>query len=145
LSLLEFGSYLECSEWQLFTTYLGVSSPSKWCDHTFIILSLSFLSYFYFSIPLCSYVDLFLFDFHFLSSPYMLFNFAPIHHQHHIIVFSLGPLEVNLHTYLTTWLTTYLTTRLSKCLVRIFFGFFTIFYLEIKNHKQSETHKNVQF
>jgi len=50
------------------------------------------------------------------------FNFAPHHHLHHIIVFYLCPLEVNLHTYLTTWL--------SSCPVGIFFGFLTIFYLK---------------
>ena len=42
---------------------------------------------FLFSIPLYSCVHLCLFDFHFLSFPYMLFNSALFHHHHHIILF----------------------------------------------------------
>ena len=53
----------------------------------------------------------------FLSIIYSLFS-APHHHPHTIIVFSLCPLEVYLHTYLTTWL--------SSCPVKIFLGFLTI-------------------
>jgi len=124
LSLLEFGSYLECSTLQVVTfnhsSWSLLTLQVAWPDHTFIILSFSFLSSFYFSIPLCSCVHLF----YFLSFPYTLFNFTPIHHQHHIIMFSLCPLEVNLHTYLTTWLSSYP--------VGIFFGFFIIFCLKSK-------------
>ena len=48
-----------------------------------------------------------------------------------MILFSIFSLEVNIHTYLTTWL--------SSRPMGIFFGFLTIFYLKIKNHKQSAT------
>ena len=39
----------------------------------------------------------------FFLPSYMFFIFAHHHLHHHIIVFSLCPLEVNLHTYLTTF------------------------------------------
>jgi len=48
-------------------------------------------------------------------------------------MFSLCPLEVNLHTYLTTWL--------SLCPVGIFFGFFTILWLKSKTKNKVQTIK----
>ena len=50
-SLLEFGSYLECSTLQVETFHHSSWSllpSSKWRDHTFTIISFSFLSSFYF-------------------------------------------------------------------------------------------------
>ena len=133
LSLLEFRTYLECSVPQVPALHHSSWSilPIQVAWPPFIILSFSSLSSFYFSsfAPFSLYFmflyHLFLFGFHLLYLPYMLFNSAPFHHQHHIILFSLCPLEVNLHTYITTWL--------SSCPVGISFGFVIIFCLKIKN------------
>ena len=78
-------------------------------------------------------VLLFLFGFHILLLSIIYFNSSPLNYHHHIVVFSLCPLEVNLHTYLTIWL--------RSCPMRIFFRFLAIFYSKIKNHKQSATYK----
>ena len=53
-------------------------------------------------------------------------------HHHLIFCFSLCPLEVNIHNYLTIWL--------SSCPVGIFFGFITII-VNLKTHKQRLTYK----
>ena len=93
-----------------------------------IFHSISFLSSFSFSFfyyAFYNFISICLFVLHFFirSSScflpsYVILIFTP-HHCHHLILwFSLCPLEVNFHTYLTTWL--------SSCLVGIFFGFLTI-------------------
>jgi len=124
-------------KWRLFTTHLGVSSPSKWRDHTFIILSFSFLSSFYFSFPLCSCVHLLLFSFHLLSFPYMLFNFAPHSSSTpYNCVFSLFSRSEPLHllNHVVKFLSSGNLLWVSHHI-----------RLKIKNHKQNATHKNVQF
>jgi len=96
---------------------------SKWRDnpsssisflHPFLCLS-SFCTTFPF--PLYVIMLFFYFGFHLSFFILCSFHFASYlyHHNHQICVFSLCPLEVNLHTYLTTWL--------SSCLMGIFFGF----------------------
>ena len=138
LCLPEIGSYLGClcTMWWLFTNYLGVSSPSKWCDSLFhkdLLISSPFCFSFIFLTPFFhtfSHLCLAFFNI-------ICFFSCPLyphlhHHNHHICVFFF-PLKVNIHTYLTTWL--------SSCLVEIFFGFLTIFCLKQKNHKQNATHK----
>ena len=99
------------------------SSPSsKWHDsllHSPII----FLHFFTFSFPslhhsssifLCSFFSSFTIRFTYYSCFLLFF----LNYHHLILCFSLCPLEVNLHTFLTTWL--------SSCVVGIFFGFLTI-------------------
>ena len=129
-----FGSYLKSS-----STSSGGSSPLILEPSTIpsgvitCSFSISFLHPFIFFLsylrhfPFPFYVLVLLFTIRFLSCfllSYMFFIFTHHHLHHHIIVFSLCPLDVNLHTYLTTWL--------SSCPVRIFFGFLTIFLLKNK-------------
>jgi len=107
-------------KWWFFTTYLGVSSPSKWRDsYSHKHLLIFFFVFLFFSLHHSS-ILLFIIVW-FSSSSYV--SFHALYFRTYIIiiftiiVFSLCPLEVNLHTYLTTWL--------SSCQVRIFFGFLT--------------------
>ena len=109
---------------QVINTYLGVKPPSKWRDPPlFHHISFSFLSplplFPLFHLSLCSYVLVFILCqfsvYCVLVFPSMLFYILPFIINHHILIFFLCPLEVNLHTYLTTWL--------SSCPVGIFFGF----------------------
>ena len=120
-------------KWQLFTTHLGVSFPSKWSDHTLPSISIS-SSFLFFTIPISfpSYDHVFLFSlFWFLC--YLSFHLCSLIFTPHLILcFSLCPLEVNLHTYLTTWL--------SLCPMGIFFGFLTII-VNPKNINKRVTHK----
>ena len=95
--------------------------PSLSIKFLYLFIS-TFLAPFPFLLYSC--VLLFLFGFYILLLSIICFNSAPLHNHHHIIVFSLCPIKVNLHTYLTSWL--------SLCPVRIFFGFITIFCLKIK-------------
>ena len=114
----------ESSQGVAINTYHGVKPPSKWCDPPlFNHISFSFLLslplFPLFHLSLCSYVLVFILcqcSVHYvLDFPSMLFYISPFNINHHIPVFFLCPLEVNLHTYLTTWL--------CPCPVGIFFGF----------------------
>jgi len=134
LSPIIFGSYLECSAPQVAALHhsswslLPVQVVCQLLTIHKFSLHLFFSSPCTISIPSYEFV-FFCFPFRFLYCfPFHLcyLILAPHHHHHHpILCFSLCPLEVNLHTYLTTWL--------SSCPVGIFFGFLTI----IDNSKKS--------
>jgi len=121
-------------KWRLFTTHLGVSTPSKWRDslfHKHLLISSPFLFFFPFPYAIIPYFCSFMFGFlHHLVLLFHVLYFCTFIIIIIIFVFSFFPLEVNLHTHLTTWL--------SSCQVGIFFGFLTI----IANPKTSKQKSN---
>ena len=121
-------------KWSFCTTYLRASHPPSGVTPSSILhklaLSLHLFAFYSFWFFLAPFPFVFKFLFIFFSfglSILYILNSVPLHHLHLIIVFSLCPLEVNLHTYLTSWL--------SSCLVEIFFGFLTII-VNLKNLNQ---------
>ena len=80
---------------------------------------------------------LFLFGFHLFYFPYMLFNFATIH-QPHLILCVFPLLSRSEPSHLLNHLVKFMS---SGNLLWVSHHIL----LKIKNHKQSATHKNVQF
>jgi len=114
------GSYLECvstSSGGSFTTHLGVSHPPNGVILVHYPISFLIFSLLFFSFVPPSMSSLFYYV--------LKFRYSFFHHHHHcvnchnhliiltIFCFSLCPLEVNIHTYLTTWL--------NSCPVGVFF------------------------
>jgi len=92
--LLNCGSYLVIaySKWRLLTIHLGILHHSKWRVHSinsisFLIFLLSFYSLCLLSFPFAYLLFIFYLVIILLPSILYYFNY-PIHHLHHIIVFS---------------------------------------------------------
>jgi len=110
-----FSSFRSCLEW-VESSHVATLLHSSWRNHTpsgvFILNSHHkhfFFNLFYHSYTPLSFVLLILvfllilqFGFHHvIVFTFMSFNFRTRHHCHHIMWFSIFPLEVNFHTYLT--------------------------------------------